>query len=220
HPATINYTIEQHNFGDTAWEVLAEGTTVGAQAEGERIWIDAFLNAEIPVDASMVTNVSELRISLQVVSGIEDLYYAQPNPLPGFVEATQSDGSTPLAGKEAAPASFAFRLLGLVADAGTDFLGDPYRSVAIHSNAQAPVGENTNSGYWLSAPQPSHFAVTSHYSDLRKFPETPIYGVINRLLNPSFEYDIVGGQPFGWQTTTDFMMELSPEEPPVEEITE
>lgn len=203
-PVKINYTIEQHNFGNSAWEVLAKGTAVGAQAEGEKVWIDAILGEEIPVDVSMTTNVSELRIGIQVVSGITKLYYATPNPLPGFVEAVQSDGSTPLAGKEAAPASLAFRLLGLVADAGTDFLGDPYRSVAIHSSAQVPVGENTNSGFWLSAPQPSRFAVTSHYSDLRKFPETPIYGVINRLLNPSFEYDIVGGQPFGWQITSDF----------------
>lgn len=216
-PVKLNFTIEQHNFGDTAWEVLAKGIAVGAQAEGERIWIDAILDTEIPVDVSMTTNVSELRIGITVVSGITKLYYAQPNPLPGFVEATQSDGSTPLAGKEAAPASFAFRLLGLVADAGTDFLGDPYRAVAVHSDAQAPVGENTNAGYWLSAPQPSHFAVTSHYSDLRQFPETPIYGVINQLLNPSFEYDLVGEQPFGWQTFPEFGEEMPSAEPVVEE---
>lgn len=217
-PVKINFTIEQHNFGDTAWQVLAKGTVVGAQAEGERVWIDVILGTEIPVDVSMTTNVSELRIGVQVVSGITKLYYAQPNPLPGFVEAVQSDGSTPLAGKEAAPASLAFRLLGLVADAGTDFLGDPYRAVAVHSDAEAPVGENTNAGYWLSAPQPSRFAVTSHYSDVRQFPETPVYGVINRLLNPSFEYDIVGEQPFGWQTSPLFGEEPALEEPPVVEV--
>ncbi len=116
-PVKINYTIEQHNFGNSAWEVLAKGTAVGAQAEGEKVWIDAILGEEIPVDVSMTTNVSELRIGIQVVSGITKLYYATPNPLPGFVEAVQSDGSTPLAGKKAAPASLAFRLLGLVADA-------------------------------------------------------------------------------------------------------
>ena len=222
-PVKINYTIEQHNFGDTAWEVLAKGTTVGAQAEGERIWIDAILDAEIPVDATLVTNVSELRISIDVVSGITKLYYAIPNPLPGFVEAVQSDGKTPLRGfrpKEELPlepASFAFRVLSLIADSGTDFLGDPYRSVAVRSDALAPVSVNTNAGFWLSAPQPSRFAVTSHYSDLRQFPETPIYGVINRLLNPSFEYDMVGGQPFGWQTTEDFGEDdLAPEQPPSE----
>jgi len=218
-PVKFNYTIEQHNFGNSSWEVLAKGFAAGAQAEGEYIWIDAILGTEIPVDVSMTTNVSELRIGIQVVSGITKLYYATPNPLPGFVEAVQSDGKTPLAGKEAPPASLAFRLLGLVADAGTDFLGDPYRSVAIHSSAQAPVGENTNAGYWLSAPQPSRFAVTSHYSDLRQFPETPIYGVINRLLNPSFEYDLLGGQPFGWQTTTDYREDdVAPAQPAAVEV--
>src|ERR1035441_5720895 len=29
---SFNYTIEQHNFGNSAWEVLAKGTVVGAQA--------------------------------------------------------------------------------------------------------------------------------------------------------------------------------------------
>ena len=190
--ATLNYTIEQHNFGDTFWEVLATGTVVGAQAEGERIWIDVILGAEIPVTESMATNVSELRIGFQVVSGISKVYYAQPNPLPGFVEALQSDGSALLSPS----ASFAFRVLGLVADSGTDFLGDPYRSVVVHSEADSPIEGNT--GYWLSAPQPSQFAVTSHYSDLRTYPETPSYGTINEIINPSFEYDAVGQAPFGW----------------------
>ena len=31
--ASFNYTIEQHNFGNSAWEVLAKGTAVGAQAD-------------------------------------------------------------------------------------------------------------------------------------------------------------------------------------------
>lgn len=193
--ASFNYTIEQHNFGNSEWEILTKGTATGAQAEGERVWLDATLKEEIPIDISMTTNVSELRIGIQVISGIEKLYYAQPNPLPGFVEALQSNGKSLVS----PPASFAFRLLGLIADSGIDFLGDPYRSVAIRSSAQAPVGENTNAGFWLSAPQPSKFAVTSHYSDLRTFPSTPIYGVINTILNPSFEYDAVGQPPFGWQ---------------------
>lgn len=212
--ATLNYTVEQHNFGNSTWEVLAKGTVVGAQAEGERVWIDVILGQEIPIDVSMTTNVSELRIGFQVVSGIEKVYYAQPNPLPGFVEALQSDGKALLA----PPASFAFRLLGLIADSGTDFLGDPYRSVAIHSSAQAPVGENTNAGFWLSAPQPSKFAVTSHYSDLRIFPTTPIYGVINTLLNPSFEYDVVGEQPFGWQPRSRFVEEKGTPPLPAKEV--
>lgn len=212
--ASFNYTIEQHNFGNSAWEVLTKGTVTGAQAEGERIWMDAILGQEIPIDESMTTNVSELRIGIQIVSGIEKIYYAQPNPLPGFVEALQSNGKALLT----PPASFAFRLLGLVADAGTDFLGDPYRSVAIHSSAQAPVGSNTNSGFWLSAPQPSKFAVTSHYSDLRVFPSTPTYGVINTILNPSFEYDVVGKEPFAWQARANFEGPVETPPQPAKEI--
>lgn len=206
---TLNYTVEQHNFGNAAWEVLAKGTTIGAQSEGERVWIDIILSREIPVDVSMTTGISELRIGFQVVSGIEKIYYAQPNPLTGSVEALQSNEKALFAPS----ASLAFRLLGLIADAGTDFLGDPYRSIAIHSSAQSPVGERTRSGFWLSAPQPSKFAVTSHYSDLRVFPSIPIYGVTNALLNPSFEYDVVGQPPFGWQPRSDFDKESTPSLP-------
>lgn len=212
--ASFNYTIEQHNFGSSVWEVLAKGTVVGAQAEGERVWMDAILSQEIPVDVSMATNVSELRIGFQIVSGIEKIYYAQPNPLPGFVEALQSNEKSLLT----PPASFAFRILGLVADSGIDFLGNPYRSVAIHSSAKSPVGTKSNSGYWLSGPQPSKFAVTSHYSDLRTFPSTPIYGVINELLNPSFGYDIVGKTPYGWQISSEFDEALTTPAQPTKEV--
>ena len=31
-------------------------------------------------------------------------------------------------------------------------------------------GANPNTGYWLSSPQPTPFAVVSHYSDLRPLP--------------------------------------------------
>lgn len=212
--ASFNYTVEQHNFGSPSWEILTKGTVVGAQAEGERVWMDAILSKEIPVDISMTTNVSELRFGFQIISGIEKIYYAQPNPLPGFVEALQSNEKAFLTPS----ASFAFRLLGLIADSGTDFLGNPYRSVVIRSNAKSPVGSNSNSGFWLSAPQPSKFAVTSHYSDLRSFPSTPVYGVINELLNPSFEYDIVGQAPFGWQTQSEFDEPITTPIQPAKEI--
>jgi hypothetical protein len=210
--ATLNWTIDEYFFG-SGWTSLAKGTVVGAQADGH-VWMDVILDKEIPVDASMTTDVSQLRIGFQAESGIEDVFYAHPNPLPGFVEGFQSDGKTPLSPS----GSFCFRLLGLTADSGTDFLGDPYRSVAVHTSAQAPVGGNVETGYWLSAPQPSSFAVTSHYSDVRPFPEVPAYGTINRIPNPSFEYDIVGQPPALW-TVTPPLADLTPVEPfTVEEI--
>ena len=104
--------------------------------------------------------------------------------------------------------SLNFRLLALVADSGTDFLGDPYRSVAIVSEAQAG-GANPNTGYWLSSPQPTQFAVVSHYSDLRPLPTIPTYGLANLISNPSYEYDLVGGQPALWAPLGD--RELPPE---------
>ncbi len=162
----------------------------------------------------MLTNTSIFRVGFQAVKGIDTFYYASPNPLPGFVEGFHADGTTPL--KPAG--SFAFRLLSLAPDTGTDFLGNPYRSVAVHSEARTPVGGNTNSGYWLSAPQPSRFAVVSHYSDLRTFPVTPQYGDINFVLDPSFEYDRVGSPPFWWGPFEPEGGEPPEETPPLEKL--
>ena len=194
---TFEYSFERHNFGSPLWEVLATGTVTGAQADG-KVWIDAILDVEIPVTPDVIASTTELRIGFKIAKGIEKVYFAEPNPLPGFVQAYQSDGSTPLRGKGATPVSFAFRLLGLVADAGIDFLGDPYRGVAVHSSANIPTAAVPDTGFWLSAPQPSRFAVVSHYSDVRQFPETTRYGEINSVVDPSFEYDVVGEAPFGW----------------------
>jgi len=205
---TLEYTLEQHNFGSVAWEVLAKGTAVGAQADG-KVWLDVILGKEIPVTPDLVSNVAELRIGFKVVpvegkQGIAKVFFAEPNPLPGFVEALQSDGSTPLRGKGAPPVSFSFRLLGLVADAGIDFLGDPYRGLAVHSSADVPTAAHPETGFWLSGPQPSRFAVVSHYSDVRQFPETATFGEINSVVDPSFEYDVVGEAPYAWSVIPPF----------------
>lgn len=89
-------------------------------------------------------------------------------------------------------ASFNFRLLSLVADGGTDFLGNPYRSVV----STAPV-DNLATGaelgglgtYWLSPAQPAADAVASLYFDMRATQTTPQYGEINIVPDPSFEYN-------------------------------
>lgn len=203
--AALNYTIEQFNFG-SGWEPLAKGTTTGAQAEGERIWMDIILDQEIPVDKSMVTNVSVFRIGVQAVSGITKIWFARPNPLTNFVEASENE--TPLGN-----ASLAFRILALTADSGTDFLGNPYRSVVVHT---AATNANSNSGYWLSAPQPSRFAVVNHYSDLRPFPKGTAYGTVNRAFDPSFEYDVVGSPPALWNVHRPGFQPVTPT--PVEKL--
>lgn len=189
----VEYTVDQYFFGE-GWGNLAKGTTKECHADG-KVWIDVFLEKEIPVDASMTTDVSLLRIGIKT-TGVEKIWYSSPNPLLGeeAYEDTTELGS-----------SLAFRILALSADEGTDFLGNPYRSVVVRASAHNTNTEgNSNSGYWLSSPQPSRFAVVSHYSDLRPFPEKPRFGVANEVPNPSFEYDVPGRIPALWDSSSSY----------------
>ncbi len=181
----------EERFKDQGWTVLKEGTLTGAQSDGE-CWLEIFFDSEIPVISSMVpseTNEGNLfRFRFKLTKGVEAIGFATGNFFGGEVldEEEEKVFGDPL--------SFGYRILALTADSGTDFLGNPYRSVAIHASA------DTNSGYWLSKPQPSQFAVVSHYSDLRQTPEKPTFGHINKIPDPSFEYDKVELAPFAWTT--------------------
>jgi hypothetical protein len=213
--AELNYRIQQYLFG-SGWTTRAEGTAKGCHADGPRVWMDILLDEEIEIDSSMVPNPSkpksptEFRLGFQKVTGVEKVWYTEPNPY-AHGEAELEEGPEPEATtkereveesllKHEGKYAINFRLLGLTADSGTDFLGDPYRSAVVRSSAEAPSGENTNAGYWLSGPQPSRFAVVSHYSDVRPTQRLAKYGNVNLVANPSFEYDLVEGLPGLWTT--------------------
>lgn len=203
----FSYTFEQYLLG-SGWQPFFSGTVEGAPFEGEKVWIDVLFDEPFEVTASMVASElreeapTEFRIALSFENRVTKLWYVTPNPPTVHGEALRDDEKYLLFPetetieeegiKNTRPkaASLNFRVLGLIADSGTDFLGNPYRSTAIISDA-ASAGAEPNAGYWLSAPQPSQFAVVSHYSDLRPFPTTPKYGTINLIENPNFEYDLL-----------------------------
>src|SRR5208282_5303557 len=159
--AELNYVIEQYVF-DVGWEPLTKGNFRGVHTDGERVWMDVIFDKPLAIDAEMVPNAVssappfEFRIGFQAQRGINEAWYITPNPY-AYGRALEADGTK-------LSYSFAFRVLGLIADSGFDFLGNPYRSAIATLDAHAPA---ENSGYWLSAPQPSKFAVVSHYSDIR-----------------------------------------------------
>lgn len=200
--ASLDYVVDQYNFG-TGWDNLLKGKVTGCHADGARVWFDVFFDKEIPVDHSMLTNVSLLRIGFRNINAVEKVWYSAPNP---YHQGEALEPALPENEDKAInPASsFNFRILALSADSGTDYLGNPYRSDVIRSSADNPAGGNANSGYWLSGPQPSKFAVVSHYADLRPFPATPTFGAQNLCDNPSFEYDVPGTAPALWTTAKSY----------------
>lgn len=146
-----------------------------------------------------------------IQQGISELWYVTPTPLQhaatGQGQAYQSDGITPLLGPFTT-ACLNFRILALTADNGTDFLDNEYRSVVVQTASANvsttrglnPVSGSGQSGYWMSPPSPSRFAVQSLYFDVRPMATNPILGTINNIGNPSFEYDAPGQAPQWWSS--------------------
>jgi hypothetical protein len=132
-------------------------------------------------------------VSFSAQQGVDGLYYTEASalaPAGGFYEVDKAtfavDGG----------ASMNFRVLSLVADFGTSFLGNEYRSCVL---LQDGAGTDTGTSFWQSTPQPSPFAVVSRYFDLRPSPSTQPFGEINLVPNPSFEHDFLSTQtPAGW----------------------
>lgn len=101
-----------------------------------------------------------------VEQGVLGLYASNPNPLETQGVMARDSALSPLLidGEES---SLMFRVLSGVADSGTDFLGNAYRS-AIYFNEPDVLSfssENQNKT-WLSKPNPSRFAVESLYFDV------------------------------------------------------
>lgn len=132
--------------------------------------------------------LQDAEVTFSVQQGIGNLWYVNPTPLVPQGEAFRSDGVTPLLGS--GHASLNFRILGLVADSGTDFLGNEYRSCVIRDDGSS----------WTSEPMPSRFAVVSRYFDVRPVPGVPALGQLNLIPNPNFDHDALGSTtPFGWR---------------------
>lgn len=152
-------------------------------------------------DAFLLQHDTQVTYSLQ--QGISNLWCVSPNPI--TAKAFQADGVTPLLGA-GTTACLNFRILGLIADSGTNFLNNEYRSAVVQASpgntdttrGLNPVSGSGSNNYWMSPPQPSQFAVQSLYFDVRPIAEIPQYGVSNVIGNPSFEYDQVGYGPLWW----------------------
>jgi hypothetical protein len=188
--AALNWKLEFDVFG-VGWTELEQGSVVGCHADGEQVWLDVFFRN--PVHMGEVNLLGALRIGFQKLASIDSIWYAEPNPIFNVEALEEATGLG---------YSFDFRILALTADSGTDFLGNPYRSIVVKSsasNVDTTTG-GTTTGFWRSAPQPSEFAVVSTYYDVRN---PPILGELNIVQNPSVEYGISGYSQKGYWLTED-----------------
>lgn len=182
--SSIGQVIKQPVTSPSTDHYLVNGITVGAHLAPQTPY---------PITVSGVAGFlynDQGAVTFSVQGGISDVWYTQSSPLSGG--AFLSDGVTPLLG-HGTNSSIAFRILGLVADQGTDLLGNEYRSCVINF---AGTGGSNGQDHWTSNPQPSPFAVVSRYFDVRPTPVTPAIANINMIGDPSFEYDVYYSSPY------------------------
>lgn len=181
----VDWTLEYQLFG-VGWLKLASGTTTETHLTGPRVWLDLVFDNPVVITEEMLSQRFRLGFkSDSLTSNVSKVWYSTPNPLASqFASAKKADGVTPIQGL-GQDVSFLFRVLGLVADSGTDFLGNSYRSLVVYSsedNASALNGDPNK--FWLSKPNPSRFAVESLYFDVRPSGDKPTYGLTNLVQDP------------------------------------
>lgn len=125
------------------------------------------------------------RVLYSVQQGVNRFWYSTPNPLSDTTKLYTADGVTPIQ-NDGNDVSLLFRILAEVADEGTDFLGNLYRSSVTHNKVTFldtfdPTAKNK---FWLSKPNPSRYAVESLYFDLTTADDATARVVDHILLDP------------------------------------
>jgi hypothetical protein len=183
--AQIEWVCEYQIFG-VGWVQIASGSATGTFATGQ-LWFDMYFDE--PVDVSGFVD-SRFRFGFKANTSIDKIWYSAPNPLYATTARATLQDQTPLvSGTD--DYSFCFRVLGLTADEGTDFLGNKYRSTVVNATAQnVSTTDGEVDKTWMSKPNPSRFAVESLYFDVRPRQDDVYDTPVNWAKNPSFAKDL------------------------------
>lgn len=164
--ASLSWTLDFYTDG-VGWQTLKTGLTKGTPLDGSEKWFTVLFDKPVEIQSAALSN--QYRIGFTGVANIPEVWYSVPNPRSTTGDKTYAaDGTTPRqdSGRDI---SVMFRVLADVADSGRDFLGNTYRSAVTRNRitnvATGPSGDRDT--FYLSAPQPSRFAVVSNYFDMR-----------------------------------------------------
>lgn len=137
---SVDWALEREIFG-SGWNPVVNGTTVGAQAEGDKVWFDIYFDDLVTIDPAALTD--QFRFSLI--------------------------GTTDTSVWRASVAStLAYRILTASGDKGVDFLGNSYRNVVFKHSVGNVSADATNDSYWFSKPNPSRFAIENLFFDVQE----------------------------------------------------
>jgi hypothetical protein len=130
-------------------------------------------------------DVTSGKVYFSTERGVASVWTTEPNPLAtASVKAYESDGVTPLQVDEH-DTSINFRVLAGIAEEGTDFLGNRFRSVVTKTGVDlvTTLDSAVKDQYWLSKPNPSKFGVEAMYFDISDYQDKPTT-VDHVLLDP------------------------------------
>jgi hypothetical protein len=195
--AELDYRLEYQIEG-LGWVRLIDGQATGAPTHGSRVWMTEFFDRPVEVTEDMLPRRFRLGVRGRIPIanfgtgyGFTNVWYTSPNPLeiPGGARAYDATGKNRLTDTDGDTLSLCFRILGLVADEGQDFLGNAYRSAISRWSANdVSTGEGSDpQSFWLSKPNPSKFAVEALYFDIRGAGKRALFGRTNLVPDPSFE---------------------------------
>lgn len=188
--AAFAWTVDYYFFG-TGWTTVRSGVYTEAARAGTS-WLCVHFEESLPVTAEQIG--SDWRIGIQVAptSSISGLWYSQPNPLASSFDSLRAANGTTAIQPNGVPVSICFRVLGLVADDGVDFLGNQYRSALALAEAKNtdPLNGAVTDRVWLSRPNPSRYAVESVFYDVRPVKPTQYNPVTNTALPSDVEDDM------------------------------
>jgi hypothetical protein len=147
-------TVDEIYDSERGWTGSVRGTVSPGQITGDQ-WLDIKFKS-IPLG---LTDINQ-KFKLVIYGEGIDIYYNSVD-LTSKTQAFQRNGSTPLSSGKS---SILFKVMAGVADSGTDFLSNKYRSVAVKNTIDNI--QNSESSFWSSKPNPSKFGIENLYFKL------------------------------------------------------
>lgn len=156
----VNYKepldIDERFDSPAGWTGVCEGLVI-AKGDGDQ-WVDAKFSPEV-VDPDWVNQ--KFKIVIEGDYNLNKIYYCTPSAFLKEANAYKKDGQ-PLVSRDTS--SIMMRVLAAVANEGTDFLSNKFRSTIEKFEANS-VGDDSNE-FWSSKPNPSKYGVENIYFDV------------------------------------------------------
>jgi hypothetical protein len=162
-PARVNVQFSLEYLDSTStWRSVSDdptlvGSATAAPYSSPRQWITLHFQDSLRLTNDMLGKKFRIKVINNDISGVSRFFYSTPNPY------SNANGYVSTGATTVPHVGFRFRVLSSVADEGTDYLGNTYRSATFTSSPSDVTLNAEENKSWLSKPNPSRFAIESLY---------------------------------------------------------